>query len=145
MQDGGEHHHNSNLIDAADYFAEWRHRLLKNKNGVKPCFANVVHALRHAPEWKGKLGWDTFGMRAMVRGAPPWMIGQRFKPRQWDDDDDGRAVEWLQHNGVMAKLHEVGPAAVLVARENAYDPLTDYLDDCVAKWVIETALAVPRD
>jgi putative DNA primase/helicase len=48
--------------------------------------------------------------------------------RTWTHDDDVRLAEWLQCQGIMAKLSEVGPAVASVAKEHSYHPVQDYLD-----------------
>jgi putative DNA primase/helicase len=91
--------------------------------------ANAATALRHAPECKGMLGFDKFSQEAMDLSPPPWVDNRRdWKPRPWTDVDDIRLAEWLQHQGILVNDRVVALAVQVVAAENSYNPVTDYLD-----------------
>ena len=47
--------------------------------------------------------------------------------RPWTDDDDCHTAEWMQRQGIMVKLTEIGPAITSVARERSYHPVREYL------------------
>ena len=68
----------------------------------------------------------------------PWDENHcEWAARTWSDDDDVRLAEWLQRQGIMVKLGDVGPAVASVAKEHSYHPLRGYLDslhwDCVER------------
>ena len=114
--------------DTTELFDGWKGGLLKSKIGPKACSANVLHALRNAPAFKGALRFDMFAMRIMVAQPLPWDREEQFELRQWRDGDDDLAAEWLQRNGIMVKPTDIGRAATEVARENGFDPLLDFLN-----------------
>ena len=93
--------------------------------------ANGATAFRHAPELKGVLGYNKFADEVTLLLPPPWATAadrQDWKPRPWTDDDDTRATEWLQHQGILVKDREVALAVQMVARESGYHQVMDYLD-----------------
>lgn len=142
-QSAGEAAH---IIDASDMFSGWRTKLLKGRDKQpKPCITNVLTALRHAPEWKGVLRYDEFSYRSMISAAPPW-VGDRAKwrARPWSDNDDCLTAEWLQRQGIMAKLSEIGPAVMTVAREHGYHPVRRYLDGLRWDQTERIDIEVPR-
>ena len=119
-----------NVIDVTDMFSGWRAKLIKNDDKKpKACLANILTALRHAPEWKAVLRYDAFAYRIVLAAAPPWAtLRTEWLTRPWTDDDDCRTAEWMQRHGIMARLTEVGPAITSVAREHSYHPVREYLD-----------------
>jgi hypothetical protein len=120
---------------------DWEGDLICNKTGPLACFGNVVHALRRAPPFRHALGWDLFLLKITVRSPLPWdKPGEGFEPRQWSDVDDARMTEWLHRQNIMAKIRDVGPAAMIVAQEHSFDSLLDYLNSCANKWDGESRL-----
>jgi Virulence-associated protein E-like domain len=118
------------IIDATDRFSDWRTKLLLiAKNKPRAVLANAATALRHAPEWKEVLGFDTFADQTMMLRSAPWIEEpQDWQPRAWTDTDDIRATEWMQCNGIFVKDRDVALAVQMVAKENSYNPPKDYLD-----------------
>ena len=133
-----------NIIDATGVFADWRNKLVFNGGGKpRAILANVATAFRHAPEWQSVLGYDKFADETTVLQPPPWVQNrQGWQPEAWTDDDDIRATEWMQRQGILAKDRDVALAVQMVARENGFHPVMDYLDglswDCDSR--IETLL-----
>ena len=89
------------------------------------------------------LGYDKFADETTVLQPPPWVQNrQGWQPVAWTDDDDIRATEWMQRHGILAKDRDVALAVQMVARENGFHPVMDYLDglswDCDSR--IETLL-----
>jgi predicted P-loop ATPase len=111
--------------------SDWRSHLLLKQNGdARSILANVIMALRLAPEWSGVLGYDAFGLAAVALREPPWGTGRNSAHGAvpWTARDDVLAANWLQHNGIMVG-HELAQVAVeLVAQDNKFHPIRDYLD-----------------
>jgi predicted P-loop ATPase len=108
----------------------WTDGLMRNDRGVPlGNLRNVLHALRHAPEWRGVLAYDEFAARVVTTKPPPWggPPGER-----WADDHDTRACAWMQEQHIPAALGTVGHAIQTVARENRVHPVRDYLN--ALKW-----------
>lgn len=89
----------------------------------------VTAALRSAPELKGILRYNLFSLKAELTRAPPW---HRAEPeRDWEDKDDTALSVWLQSMSI--DVHRSVTASVeLVASDNAYHPVRDYLN--ALKW-----------
>jgi predicted P-loop ATPase len=118
------------VIDATGIFSDWRNKLIQN-NERKPraLLANVVTTFRHAPEWKRVLAHDRFADEIMLVKAPPFIEDSTdWMPRAWTDADDIRATDWMQRQGILVKDRDVALAAQMVARENGYHPVKDWLD-----------------
>jgi len=135
------------VIDASDLFAGWRAKLILNANGSpKACLANILIAVRYTPDLKCSVRYNEYAHRIEVALPLPWDkdLQSEWTSRTWSDDDDVRLAEWLQRQGIMAKLGEVGPAVASVARQHSYHPLREYLDglhwDCVER--IESQLPI---
>jgi predicted P-loop ATPase len=138
------------VIDAASMFGNWRLKLILN-DGKKPrpLVANVITAFREAPEWKDVMRFCLFTRAAYLFLPPPWVRDRperaNWKPRLWTDMDDIRATEWMQRQGIHCKDTEVGKAAQMVASDNAFHPVRQYLDRVATTWDgesrIETLMA----
>jgi predicted P-loop ATPase len=112
---------------------EWKTDLLCNEDGkAKSVFANALHALRYAPEWRGVLAYNDFANMTEMVGPPPWHArSSSWSPRAWSDTDDHLCTEWFQVEGIMVTQKVVGPAVETVARENSFHPVRDYLESLV--------------
>jgi predicted P-loop ATPase len=108
----------------------WQARLLRDDRGqVLPNLANAALAMREAPELAGLLAFDEMSRLTLLCRTVP---GSRMAPvdqrRPMTDADTSAAQEWLQANGLPRLGRETTfQAADLVARENAYHPVRDYL------------------
>jgi predicted P-loop ATPase len=112
---------------------EWRKKLLLNSNDApRAVLANVLIALREAPEWKGILAFDEFALRPMLRGRAPWMDTAPSEPVEWTSEHDTACTEWMQRNGLFVGVDVVATAVEKVAREHGYHPIRDYLNGL--KW-----------
>jgi len=110
---------------------EWQTALLRDdRRQAMPNLANAAHALRHAPELAGMLAYDEMAMLPMLRRPVPGSRqGDTADARPLRDADVSAATEWLQSNGLPKLGREtVQQAADLVARENGFHPVRDYLD-----------------
>jgi predicted P-loop ATPase len=85
---------------------------------------NVLHALRHGVEWQHVLAYDEFAARVVTQKPLPW--GDP-KVKEWTDDHDIRACEWMQERGIPTNIGVVGRAIQTVACENPVHPVRDYL------------------
>jgi predicted P-loop ATPase len=82
--------------------AAWRDGLLLNLNGtVKPALANVITALRGAPEWAGVLAYNEFAHFTVLQKPAPWATAEAEVPAEWTPNDDTLTTEWLHHQGIF--------------------------------------------
>jgi predicted P-loop ATPase len=128
-------------------FDGWQKDLIVTEKGnPKPSIANVMHAMRACPYFQNTLQFDRFALRTAVVKHLPWDdTDAEHRVRFWNDNDDHCAVEWMHRNGIFAKIHEMGLAALRVSRENPYHPLHDFLDKCRLLWDADDRLdSVPE-
>ncbi len=80
----------------AESIAEgWKTRLLTGKND-HPLgnVANVIIALRHAPEWQGVLHFNESSFTTVAKASPPFTRVPAI-PFSWGDEHDVLLAAWL--------------------------------------------------
>jgi predicted P-loop ATPase len=60
------------------------------------------------------------------------MKAEEIPPAEWTDEDDLRATEWLQLEGISVRSEITGQAVEVVAREASFHPVRSYLNGL--KW-----------
>ena len=104
---------------------DWSAGLIRTATGgVRPILANVIHALRHAPEWRGVLHFNEFAVTVETAKVTPW---GGHAGEKWTDNHDRLTTAWVQQNGIFAGLDVVGQAVQAVARDATYHPVRDFL------------------
>src|SRR5437764_1250823 len=118
--------------------------LLGDKGHPRPLFRNAVIALRHSPEWAGRLCYDLFHNRPVLKGAAPWMASEPEAEHPWTEANDLRLTNWLQQQGIAVPPTVTGQAVEMVARDREFHPVRDYLSSCrwdgkprLDAWMIE--------
>jgi putative DNA primase/helicase len=108
---------------------QWISEIRLNREGEPvPDAANIVIPLRAAQEWDGVIAYDEFHQRPMFLRKPPWSNGHWNGPTQFADADEARVLVWVQNAGIHARIDAVRQALAIVADENKYHPVRDYLD-----------------
>jgi hypothetical protein len=115
--------------EGEDLAHEWAKYLQLDESGnALNNLANVMTALRHAPELR-----DCFAMDLMLRA--PILLKRLPRgdgadlPRPVRDGDVAIVQEWLQRNGLRRLGKDTAHQAVdYRAEENAFHPVRDYLD-----------------
>ena len=102
----------------------WRGRLILGDKAPRACEANVATALRGAEELVGRIRMN------LLTAAPecmtlPWRTCQGWRP--WIDEDDVSLSVWCQHERIMVKPTTAAAVVQLVASENPYHPVREYL------------------
>jgi hypothetical protein len=104
---------------------DWEVQLIRNADD-KPqsCPFNVYATLTNAPAFRGTLRWNEVSKDIEVRGGPFAGVHSSVLATA--------AANWL-HKVCKLKVEEriVERQILLVARENAYDPIAEYLDGLV--------------
>jgi predicted P-loop ATPase len=109
----------------------WRELLIRKPDtktrtgGPLACLANVITALRYAPEWQGVLGFNEFALRVVSRKPAPW-AGAR-PDANWTDNEDSLTADWLQHEGIFVGVEVAGLGVQSVARDFKFHPVRAYL------------------
>ena len=88
---------------------------------------NILKILKFDPVLKGRIAFDKFASRYMALGALPWApdeIGKRI----WTDTDDSGIQWYIENRFDITGKDKVLDCVLLTAEQNAYNPVTDYLD-----------------
>lgn len=105
---------------------DWRDRLIANLNGAtKPILANAITALRGAPEWKKVLAFNDFSVGTVALKPLPWGVKSIG---EWTDHEDRLTADWLQRNDIIVPVEIAGQAVQVVAKDQCFHPVRDYLD-----------------
>jgi len=108
----------------------WRNALAKEDRGAPPpTLANVLIALRQAPELSSLFAHDQMLGLTMVMNEPPGHKAELPRtPRPLSEADASAVQEWIQRNGLPQASRDVLRQAIdLVARERAFHPVREYL------------------
>ncbi len=106
----------------------WKADLLKNTTGkAEPCVENAIVALRKAPDLKGLLRYNAFAHIIDLSVRPPWETENPWKVRAWTDRDEILLAAWMQRAKINVSITTVADAVHVVARDNSYHPVKDYL------------------
>ncbi len=104
------------------------------RNRILPILANIMVALRRAPEVAAAFRYDDMLRAAILETALPLADGAELAdctappPRPVRDADVSQIQEWLQHVGLPKIGRETTHQAVdLRAQERAFHPVRDYL------------------
>jgi putative DNA primase/helicase len=96
--------------------------------------ASVVELLSSLPEWAGVLATSELDQGMVFRRPPPWVAegatgdAQSARPAQVRDRDIDRVRRWLEERrGLVVSKHTMVDAVRMVADENAFHPVRDYL------------------
>jgi predicted P-loop ATPase len=107
--------------------------LTDDRGRVLPVLANVLQALRSAPELIDAFSYDQMARMAIVNSELPAAAGAGRRgiwtlPRPLTDVDVSQLQEWLQHCGLPKIGRDTCHQAVhLRANERGYHPTRDYL------------------
>lgn len=116
------------LPDSPDDTDDWRKDMdLTQQGGIAQTIGNAVLVLRHDEHMKGIIARDDMTHDIVARGPLPW----RSKPGQWTDDDDAALRHYLEQKYGLSSKDKIFDAVNIVAQENRYHPVRDYLAGCV--------------
>ncbi|AGC44565.1 virulence-associated protein E domain-containing protein [Myxococcus stipitatus DSM 14675] len=112
---------------------EWMKQLVtyetREETRLRNLEANIYTVLLHAPEWRGALRFNEVTKELELSGSP---LRADVRP----DELDSEIAVWFQNSeygrlGLNPKPSHVREVLRIVARQNAYDPLRDYLEGLV--------------
>lgn len=107
----------------------WRDELVYARGALRETVPNVVAILGNHAAWKGVVAFDEFSQKVVKREPPPYADAKRHKSgEEWTDVDDTRVQIWMsKHEGFAPSSRLVAEAVEVVARQNAFHPVLDYL------------------
>ena len=108
---------------------KWREKLkVTDKGGIAQTIENVVIILRHDPKLSGCLALNEMEHNIVTRRSLPW---RKVKgDSQWVDADDAALRYYLERVYGIASKDRIFDAVNVVASENKFHPVRDYLDSC---------------
>ncbi|MEO5332588.1 MAG: CHC2 zinc finger domain-containing protein [Magnetococcus sp. YQC-5] len=109
----------------------WESQIMRTRSGPTANMANVLIALRNAPEWQGVFGFNEFSGDIEIISAPPW-ADDRWKPDRLHDVDMTRAAVWMQMRRINVSSNLTFEAIREVAFQNPFHPVRDFLSSL--KW-----------
>ena len=113
---------------AAVQFSDWSTRLLRNEDGrMMACYENVALMLENSPEWSRVLGFNEFTAGFFILSPPPSPITASLSS-EVEDHFDTELVRWLERKRLMVRPELVRRVVDLIARQNSYHPVRDYLE-----------------
>lgn len=95
-----------------------------------PTINNVKLILENDKSVRSKLAYNTFTRRYTALGALPW--NESGEEREWTDPDDAGLRHYIESTFGIKSKAAIEDARVLVAQENSYNPVRQYLDSL--KW-----------
>lgn len=103
----------------------WRKQLHRTNTGaLVPHVVNVAMVLANDERWAGVIAEDIFSSKTIKRRTTPYG-GQAG---EWSDLDDTRTAIWLaEQYGLRVKALMVLEAVAVVAHDNQYHPVREYL------------------
>jgi predicted P-loop ATPase len=91
---------------------------------------NFVHMLMGHDQTYRMLAWNEFSQMPFIVRKPPWRNGEtEWIAVRCEDTDVTRLTTWLEKHGMTPKSHETREAIRLVAGEDSFNPVRDYIDN----------------
>ena len=120
---------------------DWRGKLkVTDKGGLAQTIENAVLILRNDPRLAGALALNEMEHNIVVKRSLPWRKIEGVS--QWVDGDDAALRYYLERAYGLNGKDRIFDAVNVVAQENRFHPVRDYLDGCAWDGVqrVETLL-----
>lgn len=108
---------------------KWTEQLkLTEKGALAQTIGNAVAILRNDPRLKGRLAFNEMDHNIVARADLPWRAVKNAD--QWIDADDAALRFYLERVYGLNSKDKIFDAVNVVAGENKYHPVRDYLSTC---------------
>lgn len=108
---------------------DWKSKLkITEKGALAMTIENVVLILRHDPNLTGAVGLNEMDHNIVARRSLPWR--QVKGTSQWTDADDAALRFYLERVYSISSKDKIFDAVNVVAGENRFHPVREYLDSC---------------
>ena len=105
---------------------DWTKKLkVTEKGAISQTIENVVTILTHDPKLSGRVALNEMEHNIVVLSNLPWGVKG---PRQWTDTDDAALRFYLERVYGISGKDKIFDAVNVVAQQNAFHPVRDYLD-----------------
>ena len=105
---------------------DWTKKLkVTEKGAISQTIENVVTILTHDPKLRGRVALNEMEHNIVVLSRLPWGVKG---PRQWTDTDDAALRFYLERVYGISGKDKIFDAVNVVAQQNAFHPVRDYLD-----------------
>ena len=116
-------------MESTEEETDWKEKLkVTDKGGVAQTIENVVIILRHDPKLSGCLALNEMEHNIISRKDLPWRSVKTSA--QWIDSDDASLRFYLERVYGINSKDRIFDAVNVVATENRFHPVRDYLDGC---------------
>ena len=138
---------NDRLAQAEEDFGDlpeetdWTKKLkLTEKGAIAQTIENVVVILTHDPKLAGRLALNELVHQIVTLSSLPWRTAKG--PSPWSDADDAALRYYLERTYGLTGKDRIFDAVNVVAGQNAFHPVREYLDGCAWDGVprVETLL-----
>ena len=107
----------------------WKEKLkITEKGTIAQTIENIVIILRNDPAIKGAVALNEMDHNIVSRRSLPWR--EVTATSQWTDADDASLRYYLERTYGVASKDKIFDAVNVVANENKFHPVRDYLDRC---------------
>lgn len=104
---------------------DWMEKLSYDKKGeIENTIQNALVVLENDPRVRGKLVYDEFANRALVKDDVPWTDQTEH---DWMDMDDSGVRYFLENSYNITTAYKIEDAKNLVFDRNKFHPIRDYL------------------
>ena len=108
---------------------EWRDKLkFTEKGAIAQTIENAVIILSNDPKLAGRLALNEMEHNIVSLSSLPWRVAKDV--RQWTDSDDAALRFYLERVYGLTGKDRIFDAVNVVAQQNAFHPVRDYLDGC---------------
>lgn len=115
---------------------EWRTKKLKYSSStglIEKTINNAVTILENDSAFKGKLVFDRFSNRFLIREAMPWGRKEEYYPRLWNDSDDAELRGYFEkfYDGFKS-VSSINDALSILKNRRSINVAKDYFESL--KW-----------
>jgi predicted P-loop ATPase len=128
-------------VEEVEEERDWKEKLkITDKGAIAQTIENAVTILRHDPRLAGCLALNEMEHSIVAKKALPWRAVTGTS--QWVDADDAALRYYIEKVYGLSSKDKIFDAVNVVAAENKFHPVRDYLDSCTWDGVprVETLL-----
>jgi predicted P-loop ATPase len=128
-------------VEEVEEERDWKEKLkITDKGAIAQTIENAVTILRHDPRLAGCLALNEMEHSIVAKKALPWRDVSGTS--QWVDADDAALRYYIEKVYGLSSKDKIFDAVNVVASENKFHPVRDYLDSCTWDGVprVETLL-----